>query len=291
VTSLLEEINLLKFKYFCAVDKAEDGGTKLDEWLTKNNHTYEYFEKLNDSEKSLLLDKISQSSLNNLKTLLEQYSIYLGINDMKEVILDDGYGQGFVFMADASLAGSDHIFKAMTESGEHISVCEFTTKCAQLYADGEYDEGQLSGNDMGEYYESVKECLNKARAFPKNDLNIEAIPVWRILGDSLLRSENGHRAYEGIEVVFCYFAADEDGNENADNNYKVYNIHVDSLEDEKTLDFDGGLENCMDLAKVDWPYMQEKYDEKKATESEDLTDDFENTVRQNFSEFIESQNE
>lgn len=291
-SDLVSEMQLLQFSYFVGISKCEEGSSEFEDWLTENK-LHETYKKSSDSEKRLMEKKADTFYLNGLKTVLEKYSINLGINDMKEVIITDHYQQGFVFLAEASLAANDHIFKAMSESGDSISpprilcisVWEFTTKCYQSYCEGEYDSGQLIGHNVENSTEEEKDLLIKAGAFPKNDLNIETIPVWRIIGDSLLRWENGHQAYDGMEVVFCYFAADEDGNENADINYKVFDIHVDSLEDGKTLRFNGGLENCIDLAKVDWAYMHQEYDDKKATESEDLTDDFENAVRQKFSEF------
>jgi hypothetical protein len=289
----VSEIQLLQFPYFAFSLSGEVG---LEEWLNEND-LHEAYEESDDSEKHLLEEKADAFFLERLKLALEKYSAVLGIsNGMVKARVENNIG--FIFLAEASLAANDHIFRRISELTNDLSVYEFTTICLQGYSSGEYDTGSF--NSYGEEYSGIclelRENIIQAGLFPKFNLHVQNVPVWRILGDYILRYENGHSVFDGIEIVFGNFAMkeDDDGEEIENTDYKVFDIHVDTQTD-GSVTFYGGLENCMDLARVDWDYIRYKYEEHIDPDADIASTlstlgltiaEFETSVRQRFSETL-----
>lgn len=256
-----------------------------DEYFENNN--IDCSGELSDAERKLISEKYLESRYELLESNISQYDI-CNIDNIVRVHLTDFVG--IVICTDCSLPAYDHIFKSLSEDigSTRLNIYDFTSAYCQSYEDGELDTGTIT-NDRSEYLESMEEMKNEVAGHGIDIIQLQSIdemPVWKIIGECVLRFKNDITSFDWLEVSFDGYCKDEDDDDIIDEETYLVSFTLD----EANPSFYVLLTNCESLPTVDWAYIEEKYSDDVESQLEDSgmsLDEFETHVRKHFRDSIE----
>lgn len=203
-----------------------------------------------------VLRKYYSQQLTPLKDPIERYRDVIGIvGDLTDIYLS--HDIGVLFRARMSLAAVDNIFLRISEELGYFHVLDFTSVLTQGYDNGEYDSGSVVEGPDDSYNAFIAElCGQLSDAHITLGLPpLEGLPIWRILGESLMRFKSDVLPITGISVAFDGFCQTDEEGEDLDSETFLITIDVGG----RDVSMYGAMLDCQSIARVDWPYMEAIY--------------------------------